>query len=138
MPLRKSHVRTAAMLAANRSNAQKGTEPSTPEGKARAALNVPKHGRRAVRLPEKLLQAGERQADQMAAAAWCVARDMVRLRTKPESPLDSEPIGARGHVQSRIRIVDHRRRIGLADSLSTSTGAVPARRGGQLKYVDNG
>ena len=63
VPLRKSPVRTAAMLAANRTNAQKCTGPNTREGKARAALNALKHGRRAVRLRENLLQAGECQSE---------------------------------------------------------------------------
>ncbi len=140
MALRKSPVRTAAMLAANRANAGKCTGPSTPKGKARVALNALKHGRYAVSLPEKLLRAGdrqgeaqyrwfrkevaatfgiggacdERQADQMAARAWCVARCMGSGGTKPESPLDSESSSSRVRVLSRIRIVDRRRRIGLA------------------------
>jgi hypothetical protein len=138
--LRKSPVRTAAMLAANRANAQKCTGPSTSEGKARVALNALRNGRKAVRLPEKLLQAGdregaalyrwfragitatfgtgrpaeERRADQIAAAAWCRARDLVRLRAKAECPLDSWALCSRLHVLSRIQIVDFRRRIGLA------------------------
>ncbi len=61
MALRKSPVRTAAMLAANRANAKKCTGPSTAEGKARVALNALKHGRRADRLPEKLPRAGDRE-----------------------------------------------------------------------------
>ena len=108
--MRKTPVRTAAMLAANRANAKKCTGPSTPEGKARVALNALKNGRRTERLPEKLLAAGEwegealyrwfraeitatfgtggpreeRRADRIAAAAWCLARALKRLRTKPE------------------------------------------------------
>ena len=139
MALRKSPVRTRAFLAANRANAQKSTGPATAKGKARAALNALKHGGRSNRLAEKLRQVGdresevlyrwfraeitatfgtsspreERQADQIAAAAWCRARAMVRLRTKPESPLVSWALCSRLHLRSRIQIVDWRRRIGL-------------------------
>ena len=59
MSLRKSPLRTPAMLAANRVNAQKSTGPSTAPGKARAALNSLRHGACAVRFPETLLQAGD-------------------------------------------------------------------------------
>jgi hypothetical protein len=139
MALRKSPVRTAALLAANRANAQKCTGPSTPEGKARVALNALKNGRKAVRLPEKLRRAGEREgealyrwfraeitatfgtgrpseerrADQTAAAAWCLARNLVRLRAKPKSPLDSWALCSRLHDLSRIQIVNFQRRTGL-------------------------
>ncbi len=139
MALRKSPVRTAAMLAANRANAQKCTGPSTAQGKARVALNALKHGRRADRLPERLLRAGdregealyrwfraeitaafgrgraqeERRCDQIAAAAWCWARGLRRLRAKPECRLFSRAIGSRAHHLSRIQIVDLWRRIGL-------------------------
>jgi hypothetical protein len=139
MALRKSPVRTAAMLAANRANAQKCTGPSSAAGKARVALNALKHGRRSDRLPEKLLRAGdregealyrwfraeitatfgtgrpceERRADQIAAAAWCLARDLVRLRAKPECRLVSWALCSRLHDRSRIQIVDWRRRLGL-------------------------
>jgi hypothetical protein len=47
MPLRKSPVRTAALFAANRANAQKSTGPRTTWGKRRSALNALRHGRRA-------------------------------------------------------------------------------------------
>jgi hypothetical protein len=139
MALRKSPVRTPAMLAANRANAQKCIGPRTPEGKARVALNALKHGRRSDGLPEKLLRAGDRQGealyrwfraeitaafgtgrpleerrvDQIAAAAWCRARDLRRLRTKPECPLISRALCSRVHELSRIQILDLRRRIGL-------------------------
>ena len=59
--LRKSPVRTPAMLAANRANAKKSTGQSTASCKARAALNPPKHGAYAVRFPETLLRAGDLQ-----------------------------------------------------------------------------
>ncbi len=139
MPLRKSPTRTPALLAALRANSRKSTGPRTPCGKARVALNALKHGRRAERLPEKLLRAGdregealyrwfraeitaafgrgraneERRCDQIAAAAWCWARGLRRLRATPECPLVSWALGSRAHELSRIQIVDLRRRIGL-------------------------
>ena len=61
MPLRKSPVRTAALLAANRANALRSTGPRTPQGKARVSFNSFKHGRYAARpeeLAERLLRAG--------------------------------------------------------------------------------
>ncbi|MBI4316972.1 MAG: hypothetical protein HY675_00665 [Chloroflexi bacterium] len=45
---------TAAQIDANRRNAQKSTGPSTPEGKARVALNALKHGIRASTLVASL------------------------------------------------------------------------------------
>ena len=139
MALRKSPVRTAALVAANRANAKKSTGPSTPQGKARVALNPLGHGAYAVRLAEKLLRAGDRegellyrwlrqeisaafarglpddeeQADQMAAKAWCAARAARARGAKPECPLDSEPLCLRVPLRSRIGLVDLQRRIGL-------------------------
>jgi len=148
MALRKSPVRTAAMLAANRANAQKSTGPATAAGKARVALNALKHGGRTDRLPEKLLRAGDREGealyrwfreeitatfgtgrsqeqrraryrtvpgrvDQIAAAAWCRARGLARLRAKPECPFVSWALCSRLHLLSRIQVVVWRWRIGL-------------------------
>jgi hypothetical protein len=103
--LRPSPVRTAAMLAAHRANAQKSTGPVTAPGEARVAWNGLQHGGRSDRLPEKLLGAAgdwegqalyrwfqaeitatlgrgrpqeERWADPIAVAAWCRAREVVR------------------------------------------------------------
>ncbi len=103
MPLRKSPIRTTALLAANRANAQDCRGPRSPQGKARVALNALQQGRYAVRLRENLVRAGEGggesqypwfrseiatafgasgrdeelQAEQMAARAWCTARGDV-------------------------------------------------------------
>lgn len=60
MPLRKSPLRTPALLAARRANARKSRGPKTFKAKARASLNALKHGRYAVHLRRKLLEAGDR------------------------------------------------------------------------------
>ncbi len=139
MPLRKSPVRTPALLAANRANAQSSTGPRSLQGKARVALNALQHGRYAVRLRENLVRAGEGgaesqyqwfrseiaatfgasgrdeelQAEQMAGRAWCTAREAMRLGTKPESALESVAKALWYTSLLRIRIDDRRRRIGL-------------------------
>jgi hypothetical protein len=136
MPLRKSPVRTPALVGANRANSLKSTGPRTPRGKARASLNALKHGRHARRLPEKLVRAGylrelavysrvhsiivraflahgpfeEGVAAALAAKVWCLPR-LVR-KTKPESSLDSTN-KARCTLRTRIVVKDYRRRIGL-------------------------
>ncbi len=107
-----AHRRCAPSIAPTLINAP---APRTPQGKARVALSALRHGGYAVSLPEKLLRAAdrqgeaqyrwfrreiaatfgsggrrdERQADQMAARAWCVARRMGTGGTKPECSLDS-------------------------------------------------
>jgi len=58
--LRKSPVRTPALLAANRSNSLKSIGPRTEAGKARVSLNDLKHGRYARHLPQRLHAAGLR------------------------------------------------------------------------------
>ncbi len=59
MPLRKSPLRTSALLAANRANARDSTRPRSPQGKAPVALNALQQGRYAVRLRENHVRAGE-------------------------------------------------------------------------------
>lgn len=136
MPLRKSPVRTPALLAANRANSLKSTGPRTPRGKARVCLNALKHGRHARRLPEKLARAGyfrelrlysrihssiERAllpvgpfeqgvVAALAAKACCLPR--VARKTKPEC--SSDPVSqTRRTIRTRIVVKDYRRRIGL-------------------------
>jgi hypothetical protein len=81
MPLRKSPLRTPALLAASRANARKSRGPKTLRGKARASLNALKHGRYAVDLRRKLLEAGDRQGEALyariearVAEAFCSGR----------------------------------------------------------------
>jgi hypothetical protein len=62
MPRRKSPLRTPALLAACRANARKSHGPKTIKGKARASLNLLKHGRYALHLRRKLLEAGAARA----------------------------------------------------------------------------
>jgi hypothetical protein len=137
--LRKSPTRTAALLAANRANAQKSTGPRTPEGKARVGLNSLKHGGYAVQLEERLGRAGYgqaqatyrklrqeiceafgttdpqhwRQADRLASRVWLLARQGGVFGDKPEYPLKSVGKGDLAPSIVRIRIVEHRLRLGL-------------------------
>ena len=118
MPLRKSPVRTPALLAANRANSLKSCGPRTPRGKARVSLNALKHGRHARRLPEKLVRAGylrelalyarvhsfivrafqphgrfeEGVAAALAAKAWCLPR-LARRTTSAGSEWSSGSSG---------------------------------------------
>lgn len=114
--LRKSPVRTPALLAANRRNALNSTGPRTIAGKARVALNGLKHGRYARHLHRRLLLADDwerawlyrgvqsvvsrvygprdliqyRDCERMASEVWS---HLSRLRDgsgpKPESPVES-------------------------------------------------
>jgi hypothetical protein len=136
MPLRKSPVRTPALVAANRANSLKSTGPRTPRGKARVCLNALKHGRHARRLPEKLVRAGyfrelalysrihsfivrafqphgafeQGVAAALAAKACCLPR--LARKTKPECLLDSTN-KARCTLRTRIAVKDYRRRVGV-------------------------
>src|SRR6516164_2422142 len=78
MPLRRSPVRTPALLVANRANAQKSTGPRTPQGKARVSFNSFKHGRYAAQpeeLAERLLRAGcHREAALYRQVRWQIGR----------------------------------------------------------------
>jgi hypothetical protein len=134
--LRKSPVRTPALLAANRRNALKSTGPRTVGGRARVALNALKHGRYARHLGQRLLRAYDaegaalyrdirsaifqfmvpcdlvqyREGERMAAEVWCHVSKIQNGRgTKPECPLESRPIPLR-----------------MGEAISNS-GAVPAR-----------
>ncbi len=51
--LRKSPVRTPALIAANGRNALRSTGPRTVQGRARVSLNALKHGGRARHLRER-------------------------------------------------------------------------------------
>ncbi len=133
------------MLAANRANSLKSTGPRTTQGKARVALNSLRHGGYAVALPQRLVQAGDhrgaaqcrwfcweiaatfgvsdaadrRQAEQLAARAWCLARKRGRLWSKAgicfrmsgKTLADTLSIPIPNLL--RIRIEDSWRRIGL-------------------------
>ncbi len=115
------------------------TGPRSPQGKARVALNALQQGRYALRLRKNLVGAGEGsaesqyewfrseiaaafgasgrdeelEAEQMAARAWCTAREAMRLGTKPECALESVTKEVWYTSLLRIQIDDRRRRIGL-------------------------
>jgi hypothetical protein len=142
MPLRKSPVRTAALLAANRANAQKSTGPRTPQGKARVSFNSFKHGRYAARpeeLAERFLRAGYHreaalyrqvrwqigqvfrpQGDagwnrlyRLSAWIWCFRSRLRQLGPKPECAVFSCVETPRVTSRTRIRVEDPFRRIGV-------------------------
>jgi hypothetical protein len=138
MALRKSPVRTTALLEANRRNARKSTGPRTLRGKARISLNALKHGRHARHLRESLSAAedwgGEalydnvrsriaqgfsahdpqfrRDVDRLTAWVWCFWAGRERRRTKPESASFQRTNG-RSSIPFPIGIRDHIRRIGM-------------------------
>lgn len=114
--LRKSPVRTPALIAANRRNALKSTGPRTVAGKARVALNGLKNGRYASHLHRRPLLADDwerawlyrgvrsvisrvyspsslleyRDCERMASEVWCHLSCLLNgSGPKPESPLES-------------------------------------------------
>ena len=142
MSLRKSPVRTAALLAANRANAQKSTGPRTPQGKARVSFNSFKHGRYAARpeeLAERLLRGGcHREAAlyrqvrwqigqtfrphgpadwnrlyRLSAWVWCFRTRLRQVGAKPECTVFSGGKEPRVISRTRIRVEDPYRRIGV-------------------------
>jgi hypothetical protein len=142
MPLRKSPVRTPALLAANRANAQKSTGPRTPRGKARVSFNSFKHGRYAAQpedLAERLLRAGYgREAAlyrqvrwqigqifrphgdagwnrlyRLSAWVWRFRSRLGRRGPKPECALISCGEAPRVMSRTRIRVEGPYRRIGI-------------------------
>jgi hypothetical protein len=126
VPLRKSPVRSPALLAANRANALKSTGPRTVRGKARSCLNALKHGRYATRLGERLLGAGDRlgesryrwfceriaaafgapdsddpgwtQVERFAVHAWCAARQMEQSLDRMTELIQTKPVS--GSIES--------------------------------------
>jgi hypothetical protein len=142
MPLRKSPVRSPALLAANRANSLKSTGPRTPQGKARVSFNSFKHGRYAAQpedLAERLLRGGchgeaalYRQvrwqisqtfrphgpADwnrlyRLSAWVWCFRSRLRELGPKPECAVFSCDEAPRVISRTRIRVEDPYRRIGM-------------------------
>ena len=139
MSLRKSPVRTPALLAANRANAKKSTGARTTQGKGRTALNTLKHGRRAKRIHQNLAKAGMHEgerlyrrllseiaqtfeprgpkgwqsADRMARQVWTELWRRGRNQTEPECPLESSANSSQHPSLLRIRIDDPLRRRGL-------------------------
>jgi hypothetical protein len=165
MPLRKSPVRTAAFLAANRANARKSTGPRTPQGKARVSFNSFKHGRYAARpedLAERLLRAGcvreaalYRQvrwqisqtfrphgpADwnrlyRLSAGVWCFRSRLGRRGPKPECALISCGEAPRVMSRTRIRVEDPYRRIGIVFWVQHRRYWNPRRLGRVLAGLD--
>ena len=165
MPLRKSPVRTPALLAANRANAQKSTGPRTPQGKAWVSFNAFKHGRYAARpeeLAERLLRAGchreaalyrqvrwqirqvfrpqaqasWRRLDQLSAWIWCFRTRLRRLGSKPESSLFSDGEAPRVTSRTRIRVEDPYRRIGVVFWVQRRRYWNPRRIGRVLAALD--
>ena len=87
MPLRKSPVRTPAMLAANRANAPKCTGPRTARGKARVSFNSFKHGRYAAR-PEELAERLLRAECHREAALYRQVRWQIGQVFRPKGDVD--------------------------------------------------
>jgi hypothetical protein len=165
MPLRKSPVRTPALLAANRAKAQKSTGPRTPRGKARVSFNSFKHGRYAARpedLAERLLRAGcvreaalyrqvrwhisqtfrpQGPADwnrlyRLSAWVWCFRSRLARRGAKPECALISCGEAPRVISRTRIRVEDPYRRIGIVFWVQHRRYWNPRRLGRVLAGLD--
>ena len=90
MPLRKSPVRTAALLAASRTNGCKSHGPKTLRGKARASLNALKTGRYVVQLRRKLVDAGDREGEALYARIEARVAEAFCSGRRPESASPDE------------------------------------------------
>ena len=90
MPLRKSAIRTPALVAASRANGCKSHGPKTIRGKARASLNALKTGRYAVQLRRKLLEAEDREGEALYARIEARVAEAFCSGRRPESASPDE------------------------------------------------
>ena len=88
MSLRRSPTRTAALLAANRSNAKKSTGPKTDRGKGFSQLNSLKHGRYARMFRSNLLRA--RRDPQLYDWLYAAIRDALGASTARQRQVADE------------------------------------------------
>jgi hypothetical protein len=108
--LRPSPVRTAALRAAYRAHAQKGTDLVTAPGEARVAWNGLQQGGRSDRWPEELLGAagdGEGQA-----LYRCFQAEMTTTlgRGRPQEELCADPIAVAAWCRAQRWCADEQSR----------------------------
>jgi hypothetical protein len=113
MSLRHSPALTSASLTARRANACKSTGPRTSQGKARASLNALKHGRYALRLPERLAQAG----CPVAEARWHAIRDRIARAFSAPKPVQNAP-EVEAQAPSEAQVTKYRQQEKRVDQLA--------------------
>jgi hypothetical protein len=119
--LRRSPTRTAAFLAANRSNARRSTGPRTAAGKARVAMNSVRRGTRAFRLRQNLAAAGARE--QAALYDWILA-SICRCYDIPQD-LDGRPRHESPEYTQQVEVVARGVFVGYQRALGVWQQAKP-------------